>query len=490
MRTWLIVGLTSFVMIGLLMLLVFQTIFLDDLYRFSKIRTVKNAALEIAQAYEEDAFTEYAEYWNAKEECVIYVVDEKGFVVASRGADIGLERLTQGELCAYYNLAMTSEDGTVFSEVKIDLMDREKLPPPKEKQLSPKEKSEEPQERLRFAHPETSDRVLYALLTSPQEEPPMLVLVTTVITPVDATLRVLQVQLLIAMVVFVIVTALLAWFMAKSIAAPIERINLAAKGLADGTYQPPVEGSYREIVELRDTLTAIDGDLRKSEQLQRDLIANVSHDLRTPLTMIIGYSEAIRDLPGEDSAENIQVVIEEAERLTRLTNDVLDLSKLQAGVEPFDMAPTKLTEILRDVVARLGRMTEPDGYTITLTAEDEITVSADEVRLSQIIYNLLNNALAHTGDDKCVIVQQTVNGNSVRISFTDSGKGIPADELSNIWLRYYQVHSHEHRRETMNSGLGLSIVQALVHRHGGTCGVYSTVGTGSTFWFELPIIGA
>ncbi len=481
---------SGFVLVGLLLLLVFQSVFLDDLYEWNTIRTVKYIADELAAALPEGDVTEQAEYLSMRENCNIVVIDNIGTVLQSFGNSPEFAQNSAGERRAYYDLA-TKQNGEVFQQTTVEFaFQNEAVPnPPKEKrpggEKKPPQDTASPQ--MTLLRKESSKIVLYAVLEKNTESTPRMVMVTSVLTPVDATVQVLQVQLVIAMVIFVVMSVVLAWFTAKKIASPIVQINRAAKGLANGTYSPPQDANYREVDELCETLTAINGELRKSEQLQRDLIANVSHDMRTPLTMIIGYGEAIRDLPGEDSAENIQVVIDEAGRLSRLVNDVLDLSKLQSGVEPFDMTTTALTDLLRDTVARVNTMMQPNGFKIALEAEEDVSVLADEVRLTQIVYNLLLNALAHTGDDQGVTVRQTVAEGRVRVSFTDSGKGIPKEELDNIWLRYYQVHSHE-RRQAMNSGLGLSIVYTLVQRHGGVCGVESTLGKGSTFWFEIPLL--
>ncbi|MBE6763612.1 MAG: HAMP domain-containing histidine kinase [Ruminococcaceae bacterium] len=481
-RTRLIWSLSSFVVIGLLLLFVFQSFFLDDWYEIGTVRTVKSAVKDIVAQLPEGDIREQADYWHMREGCDIFTVDALGQITYARGFEAELFGISKGELLAWYDIA-EKQNGEVFQKLQIDFKRNQgNAQKPPERKPGGNE-SPKPVRRSWFGG-EAAQSVIYGMLA----EDGRLVMAMSVLTPVDAAVRVLQMQTVIATVVFVAMAVLLALFMAKYIASPIVHINRAAKTLSGGEYQPPPEGSYREVEELRETLSVINGELRKSEQLQRDLIANVSHDMRTPLTMIIGYSEAIRDLPGEDSAENIQVVIDEAERLTHLVNDVLDLSKLQSGVELFETAPVPLTELLKDTVSRVSTMVQPQGFTVVLETEEEATVSADDVRLSQIIYNLLLNALAHTGEDQRVVVRQTTENGTVRVSFTDSGRGIPEEELSNIWLRYYQVHSHDRRSKTMNSGLGLSIVYALVQRHGGICGVESEIGKGSTFWFELPLL--
>ena len=159
-----------------------------------------------------------------------------------------------------------------------------------------------------------------------------LLLVDARLTPVDATVNTLRIELMIISIIMIIMALVLAYLVSKAIAAPIIKVNNAAKELAKGNYDVVFDGrDYKEINELSDTLNYTSKELAKTEKYQQELIANVSHDLRTPLTMITAYSEVMRDLPGENTPENVQVVIEEAERLTNLVNDLLDISKLQQG---------------------------------------------------------------------------------------------------------------------------------------------------------------
>ena len=133
------------------------------------------------------------------------------------------------------------------------------------------------------------------------------------------------------------------------------------------------------------TLNYAAKELSKVETLRRDLIANVSHDLRTPLTMITGYSEVMRDLPGENTPENVQVIIDEANRLTTLVNDMLDLSKMQSGAQKLSPSFFDLTESVRDILGRYNKLTD---YDIRFTADRDVTVYADELKISQVVYNL------------------------------------------------------------------------------------------------------
>jgi len=290
------------------------------------------------------------------------------------------------------------------------------------------------------------------------------------------------------MIVLAVIMALL---LAKNLSSPIVKINKSAKVLAQGKYDVDFDTSgYREIAELANTLNYAAKELSKVEALQRELIANISHDLRTPLTMITGYAEVMRDIPNENTPENVQIIIDEAKRLTTLVNDVLDISKLQSGTIPFNGEVLNLTENIREILTRYTKLTE---YQIIFEANEDIYVYGDALKLSQVVYNLINNALTYIGEDKTVTIKQiyipAVNGkqNRVRIEVIDTGEGIEQSKLNDIWERYYKVDKN-HKRAAIGTGLGLNIVKTILDMHqGATYGVKSQVGHGSTFWFELNI---
>ena len=193
--------------------------------------------------------------------------------------------------------------------------------------------------------------------------------------------------------------------------------------LAKGGLRHPFWGTRRrEVRELARTLNYAAGELSKVEGLRRDLLANVSHDLRTPLTMIKGYSEVMRDLPGENTPENVQIIIDEAERLTNLVNDLLDLSKLEAGVLPLEKTRFNLTESIRGILHRYDKLAD---YHFPFLYREEVWVDADELKISQVVYNLVNNAITYSGKDKTITLRQELWQGKVRVSVTDTGEGIP-----------------------------------------------------------------
>lgn len=313
-------------------------------------------------------------------------------------------------------------------------------------------------------------------------------MVNTVLTPVSATVDTLRIQMIWITVVMIILSLLIALVISKKVSRSMIRVNNVAKKLAKGDFNVSFDGKdYREIAELSETLNQAATDLGKNEKLQKELIANVSHDLRTPLTMIIAYSEVMRDLPGENTPENVQVVIDEAKRLTNLVNDMLDISKLQAGALEMKLSEFNLTDRIQKVLERYNKLKEQDGYRIDFEYQEEVYVCADEFKIFQVIYNLINNAINYTGSDKRVLVRQLVREQIVRIEVIDSGEGISEENLPYVWDRYYKVDK-THKRAVMGTGLGLSIVKNILELHHAEYGVESILSAGSKFWFELPVI--
>ncbi len=304
--------------------------------------------------------------------------------------------------------------------------------------------------------------------------------------PVIQIEEAVRTQFLLTVAAITLATVLVGFTMARSISEPIIETNESARELSRSRYtRPPHSGGYREIAELNDTLVRAAEDLGKVEDLQRELIANISHDLRTPLTMIVGYAEAMRDIPEEVTPENMQIIIDETSRLNSMVNEVLDFSRLRTGNLELEEKPFNLTAQIREIAGRVSKMTAVDGYKVVFEETEDREVIGDSGRINQVLYNLLGNALTYTGEDKTVRVTQKDAGPRVRVEISDSGEGIPADELPYIWDRYYRSREN-HRRAVIGSGLGLNICRGILEKHGADYGVKSGEGQGTTFWFDLP----
>ncbi len=318
---------------------------------------------------------------------------------------------------------------------------------------------------------------------------PIFILTMSDLLPVDSTVEALRVQLMILSVIMIIISFIISSIASRILAKPIENLNEKTKILATGNYDVAFDGKgYSEIEQLSDSLNDTAVQLKKADQMTKDLIANVSHDLRTPLTMISGYGEVMRDVPGEATAENIQVIIDEANRLTSLVNNLLDISKLQAGTIDLSISDINVNDMLISVVNTYQKMTETDGLAFELNMDEKTCyVNGDRMRLEQVFYNLINNAISHVGPDKKVILNAEIKGNKIRFDVIDHGIGISKEDLPMIWQRYYKVDRNHVRPET-GSGLGLSIVKTILELHKAEYGVESEPDKGSDFWFELPVI--
>ncbi len=287
-----------------------------------------------------------------------------------------------------------------------------------------------------------------------------------------------------------ILSLILSWFISERIARPVKDFSQTARKLAKGDYTVKFEGNgLSEIEDLAETLNYATEEMGKTEQLRRDLLANVSHDLRTPLTMVKAYAEMIRDISGGDEKKRLshsQTIIDEADRLTNLVNDIQNLSKLQAGTETVEMGDVDLGVLVNTVLERFDIYSSKDGYVFKKEVDPDCPpVVGDEAKIEQVLYNLIGNAINYTGEDKTVTVYVKSRDDKVYFGVRDTGKGIAPDEIDSVWERYYRAS--QSKRKSVGTGLGLSIVKNILQLHGAKYGIESKVGEGSLFWFSMPV---
>lgn len=454
----------------------FQIVWLDDFYRYYKTNQVKSAATALLDNLNNEEVEVLADQLASQNDVCILLLDTRHRpVLSSEDTQFCLiHRMNVRDLGWWCE--RIPEDGSVMVE---------------QFNVQPFKNDRYNDRRFVGAVPPISETehqsLLYARrITLPTGEDGYMLL-NTMITPLDATVTTLRSQLLLITTVVLLGALLLAAVISRNVSRPIIETNEAARQLSHGRFQQPKHGgNYREMAELNATLARAADDLNQVERLQHELIANISHDLRTPLTMIGGYAEAMRDIPGENTPENMQIIIDETARLSTLVGEVMDFSRLQSGALPMNMAALDLTSAVQEIISRVGKLVEANGYAIHFDPESSLTVTADEKRIGQVVYNLLGNALTYTGESKQVYVTQELRGDRVRIAIRDTGKGIPESELPLIWNRYYRT-KETHKRAIIGSGLGLSIVRSILEQHQAPYGVDSTEGEGTTFWFELPV---
>lgn len=305
-------------------------------------------------------------------------------------------------------------------------------------------------------------------------------------TPVDATVSTLKLQLYIITGLLLIFAIILAIVISKRISEPIEKITQGAKTLSEGKFDTQFDGhGFREITELSDTLNTAASELSKVDNLRRELMANVSHDLRTPLALIYGYAEMMHDFPDEVTSEQTQTIMNEVKHLSKLVADVLDMSSLESGMMELHPEVYNLTTSLTETIERTAELVIRNGIQLKFDYDREVPVRADEIKITQAFYNLLVNATNHSRQDKTITIRQTIHDNKVHIEVEDHGDGIAPEELPHIWTRYNKTNKSNHN--LTSTGLGLSIVKRIIELHEGDCGVTSKSGVGSTFWFELNL---
>ena len=331
------------------------------------------------------------------------------------------------------------------------------------------------------------DMLIYGCPLGDPERPDGYLLINSALVPVGSTVDIIKQQLMLITSCLIIAAFVISMYLSAHLSAPIDRITKSAEQLAKGKFDTKFDGrGYLEAKKLADTLTYAEKELSRVDTMQRDLIANVSHDLRTPLTMLKAYAEMIRDLSGDNPVkrnEHLEIIINETDRLALLVNDILDLSKLESGKQKLEPSEFGIRSKLSEIIDRFAGISEKKGYSIEFTPDEERTVRCDVVKIEQVIYNLINNAVNYTGDDKKVFVRQINRPDGILIEIEDTGQGIEEDKIKLIFDKYYR--SENHKREVVGTGLGLSIVKAVLKLHDYDYGVRSTIGKGSTFWFRI-----
>lgn len=314
------------------------------------------------------------------------------------------------------------------------------------------------------------------------------IFINTSLDPIDSTISIIKHQFIYILIAVLFLSFIIAYFISKHISKPIEIINRSAKQLSTGNFNVDfdVDSTIEEIKELAHTLNHTKDELEKTETVRQELLANVSHDLKTPLTMIKAYAEMVRDLTYNNEQKrnaNLNTIIEEVDRLNVLVNDILELSKMKASQITLNEENFELHNFIKTIINRYDIYKVKENYKIKYKNKTKINVLADKQRIEQVFYNLLNNALNYTGEDRTVEINVINQENTVRIEIKDTGSGINEKELAHIWDKYYKIDK-TYSRVQIGSGIGLSIVKNILDIQALPFGVVSS-SAGSTFYFEI-----
>lgn len=445
-----------FGVILLIILAVMQTVYLDSFYKKIKKMELDKAQKKLMYAINSKSLKHVVEKISGDYDICIAVMDLDYNTFYSYGTKDGsaVQRLNKYDLQDMYDKALKSGKSKDFN----------------------------------FDGSDSDECLIRMNIVKSKNYGDIIVLMETEIIPVDATVDTIRIQLIYISAIMVALSLILALVFSKNISQSIISVSTSAKELIKGNYNVEFEGrDYKEVAELSDVLNKAAREMSRAGMLQNELIANVSHDLRTPLTMISGYAEVMRDIPGENTPENVQVIIDETNRLTLLVNDLLDISKINAGVSELKTKEYDLTDSIKSIVERNAKLVEPYGYKIIFHYKYHVFVDADEFKIYQVIYNIISNAINYSGKKKQIFIRQRVSDKKVRIEVEDTGPGIPEEELDYVWERYYKA-GRDRKRAVVGTGLGLSIARNILEMHNAEYGVESEMDKGSIFWFQLDIL--
>lgn len=282
----------------------------------------------------------------------------------------------------------------------------------------------------------------------------------------------------------------LAFLYSKKIAGPIKSITAASRKMKEGDLQQRVEvNSKDEIGELADSFNSMVASLEEQERLRKNMVSDVSHELRGPLSNIQGYLEALQEGLLEPEPEIINSLYQESLLLGRLTDDLHDLARAEAGQLQLEKQPVVLEDIIGDAVNSVVNRTTRDQIEICSDLSSTTMVRADPNRIGEVLRNLLNNAVRHSPENETVTVSIERRAEEAVTHVIDNGEGIPSSELPHVFERFYRIDKSRNR-STGGSGLGLTIAREIVEAHDGEIWVESEVDKGSTFSFSLPLLEA
>lgn len=308
--------------------------------------------------------------------------------------------------------------------------------------------------------------------------------------PVNETANILKSQLFLITFILLFTAIILTTLLTRSFTRPILDISKVAMTMADGDLSARINLKRKdEIGKLGETINHMGEELSKVDNLRKDLIANVSHELKTPISLIRGYAETIKDISGdipEKRDKHLDIIIDESNRLSSMVQEILEFSQLQAGYTQLNQQMFNISETLNRVSAKFEVLAQKTGIELNINENKDIYTIGDEPKIEQVLYNLLYNALNHSTSGGQIFIELTLNNDKARLMIKDTGKGIAENDLPYVWDRFYKADKSGSRKNS-GTGLGLAISKYILDAHGYSYGVDSRIGHGAEFWFEFNI---
>ena len=442
-----------FSLIILISLWAIQVLFLDTYYEWTKNKNIKNVANKVLDIYKNEENNDELDLLSFNKDVCIEVFSEEELLYTSGN-------INHGCMLNNHDKDNTNKKNTFIKSNEKNIKYTIKNPFYESKVL---------------VYGIKIDDDIYAFISTPLE-------------PINSTIDVLVEQYKFVTLGVFILSFIIAYFVSIRISKPIININEKSKLIGKGNYNVVFEES--DILELKDlanTLNSATMELAKTDELRRELMANVSHDLKTPLTLIRANAEMVRDLTynnHEKRNNNLNVIIDEVDRLNLLVKDILDVSSYQSNTIVLNIESFDLTQFMNNIISKFNVLVEKEKYKINLNIDKDYIVKADKQRMEQVMYNLINNAINYTGKDKIININIKGSKKNVLVDVIDTGNGIDLENIKHIWDKYYKIDKQYHR-VTYGTGLGLSIVKNILELHKFKYGVESKKGKGTRFYFYI-----
>ncbi len=474
-----------FAAIILSLLWILQTVFLQGFYDRMMIRNIRAAGEQIAENSREDDLADVIDRLSIEDTLLVYITDEDGNVFYNSDSYSPYFRqkyrpgINIGKGTGIYrNVPGRRPDDD--DEFEFDTFRR--LPDHYERFLSAMKAS--PTGTVGYID---EKYYIYGTRLTTDDNDPVFLYVSGQLGAVGAAASIIRVQLLWVTLLSLVIAFVIAWLIARRFSGPVNQLSVQAKMLSEEKYEDRFsKGFCKELDDLNDSLSESAEKLSEARNYQKELLANVSHDLRTPLTMIRGYAEMVRDISWEDENQrnaDTGIIIKEADRLTALVNEILEYSRLQEKDQSRSFQGVDLGSLTKKVTDRFEPLFKEEGGTIERRIEDGCLVMGDEDLLERAVYNLIDNALRHTGENDKRITITVHSDENVRLDVRDYGAGIDPSELPHIWEKYY---TNRQRGNKGVSGLGLAIVKQTVSLHNGEVFAENHPGSGCVFSMILP----
>ena len=431
----------------------FQVLFLSSFYKNEKTNEIKNVAEKIKENQNKNSFDQIINDLSFDKEVCISITNDEQSLYETSFFGKGCMREERDKLLYMNDFINSNKESKSYEIVNKHF---------------------------------NSDTLLYAVKLDNSKY----AFINTSIDPIDSTTKILEKQLIIVTIIVLLLSIIVSYFISKHLSSPIINLNSQAKNIAKGDFSKEFDdkSNILELNELSTTLNYARKELERTEELRRDLMANVSHDLKTPLTMIKAYAEMAIDLHSKNKKkqkEDIEIITSETDRLSLLVEDILELSKMQSNIENLNIEEFDLISLSEEILKKYNLYQETENYKFIFNHnEEKIKIAADKKKIQQVIYNLLNNAINYTGEDNTVTLNINKNKGKILVEIIDTGKGIKEEDIPYIWDKYYK-NKKKHKRNLIGTGLGLSIVKNILEMHNYKYGVKTKQNEGTNFYFEI-----